>query len=78
MGLFLANHSTERIMLMGRWLSQAFLVYIRNMSRDMIRHDSFADASEFDMADPDIARVPPRRFNGPDNSLIIPSFHSDH
>jgi hypothetical protein len=42
------------------------LVYIRpqviewtnNMSRDMIRHDSFTDASGFNMADPDIARVP--------------------
>ena len=86
MGLFLANHSTERIMLMGRWLSQAFLAYIRpqviewtnNMSRDMIRLNSFTDASGFDMADPDIARVPPRRINGPDNSLIIPSFHLDH
>jgi hypothetical protein len=30
------------------------------------------------MADPDIARVSPRRINGPDNSLIIPSFHLDH
>jgi hypothetical protein len=86
MGLFLMNHSSERIMLMGRWLSQAFLVYIRpqviewtnNMSSDMIHHDSFTDASGFDMADPDIARVPPRRFNGPDNSLIIPTFHLDH
>ena len=86
MGLFLANHSTERIMLMGRWLSQAFLVYIRpqviewtnNMSRDMIRHDSFADASGFDMADPDIARVPPRRFNGPDNSITMPALCLAH
>jgi hypothetical protein len=86
MGLFLANHSTERIMLMGRWKSQAFLVYIRpqviewtnNMSGDMIRHDSYTDASGFDMADPNIARVPPRRFNGPDNSLITPTFHLDH
>ena len=86
MGLFLANHSTERIMLMGRWLSQAFLAYIRpqviewtnNMSRDMIRHDSYTDASGLDMADPEIARVPQRRFNGPDNSLIIPTFHLDH
>jgi hypothetical protein len=86
MGLFLANHSTERIMLMGRWKSQAFLVYIRpqviewtnNMSGDMIRHDSYTDASGLDMADPNIARVPTRRFNGPDNSLITPSFHLDH
>jgi hypothetical protein len=83
MGLFLANHLTERIMLMGRWLSQAFLVCIRpqviewknNMSQDMIRHDTFAHASGFDMADPKIARVPPRRFHGPDDALIIPSFH---
>ena len=64
MGLFLANHSTERILLMGRWLSQAFLAYIcpqiiewtNNMSRDMIRHDSFTDASGLDMADPGISR----------------------
>ena len=86
MGLFLANHSTEQIMLMGRWLSQAFLVCIRpqviewtnNMSSDMIHHDSFTDASGFDMADPDIARVPLRRFNGPHVSLIVPSFHLGH
>jgi hypothetical protein len=86
MGLFLANHSAERIMLMGRWESQAFLACIRpqviewtnNMSRDMIRHDSFADASGLDVADPNVARVPPRRFNGPDDSLIIPALHLDH
>jgi hypothetical protein len=85
MGLFLANHSTERIMLMGRWLSQAFLVCIRpqviewmnNMSSDMISVDSFIDASGFDMADPEIARVPARQFNSPDNSLI-PALHLAH
>jgi hypothetical protein len=66
MGLFLANHSTERIMLMGRWLSQALLVCIRpqviewtnNMSSDMIRLDSFTAASRFNMADAEIAPVP--------------------
>ena len=71
---------------MGRWLSQAFLAYIwpqviewtNNMSRDMIRHDSYTDASGLDMADPAIARVPPRWCNGPDNSLIIPTFHLNH
>ena len=88
MGLFLANHSSERILLMmGRWLPHTFLAYIwpqviewtNNMSRDMIRHDSYTDASGVDMADPAIARVPPRRrFNGPDNSLIIPTFHLGH
>jgi hypothetical protein len=85
MGLFLANHLTERIMLMGPWLSQAFLVCIRpqviewtnNTSSNMIRLDSFTDPSGFDMADPEIARVPARRFNGPDNSLI-PALHLAH
>jgi hypothetical protein len=88
MGLFLANHSTERTMLMGHWWwLQAFLACTRpqeviewtnNMSRDMIRHDSFAEASGFDLADPHIARAPPRRFNGPDNSIIMPALHLDH
>jgi hypothetical protein len=86
MALFLMNHSTERIMLLGRWKSDAFLVYIRpqvlewtnNMSRDMIRHDSFLDVSGFDQADPDLPRVRPRRFNGPDNPLIFPSLHLEH
>jgi hypothetical protein len=48
------------------------------MSSNMIRYDSFTDASGFDMADPAITRAPPRRFNGPDNSLDIPTFHLDH
>ena len=42
------------------------------MSRNMIRHDY-----SFNMADSDISWVPPRWFNGQDNSLIIPSFHLD-
>jgi hypothetical protein len=87
MGLFIMNHSSERIMLMGRWLSQAFLVYIHpqvvewtnNMSGDMIHHDSYTDAGFFDMAGSrHHPSPPPRRFNGPDNSLIIPTFHLDH
>ena len=49
---------------MGHWLSQAFLAYIypqviewsNNMSCDMIRRDSFTDASGgLDMAGPEIA-----------------------
>jgi hypothetical protein len=86
MALFLMNHSTERIMLLGRWKSAAFLVYIRpqvlewtnDMSRDMIHHDSFLDVSDFDQADPDVPRLRPRRFNGPDNALIFPSLHLGH
>ena len=53
MGLFLMNHSVAKIMILGRWSSDAFLVYIRpqvmewtnQMSTDMIAHDSFFDAS---------------------------------
>jgi hypothetical protein len=86
MSLFLMNHSTERIMLLGRWKSDAFLVYIRpqvlewtnNMSRDMILHDSFLDVSGFDQANPDLPRTRPRRFNGPDSTLIFPSLHLGH
>ena len=54
MGLFLMNHSVAKIMMLGRWSSDAFLVYIRpqvmewtnQMSGDMIVHDSFFDAGE--------------------------------
>ncbi len=54
MSLFLSNHSVHKIMLLGRWSSDAFLVYIRpqvlewtdNMSDDMIKHDNFWDATD--------------------------------
>jgi hypothetical protein len=54
MGLFLMNHPVAKIMILGRWSSDAFLVYIRpqvlewtnQMSTDMIRNDSFFDASD--------------------------------
>ena len=54
MGLFLMNHSVAKIMILGRWSSDAFLVYIRpqvmewtnQMSADMIAHDSFLDTTE--------------------------------
>ena len=51
MGLFLMNHPVHKIMILGRWSSDAFLVYIRpqvlewtnNMSSDMIEFNSFTD-----------------------------------
>lgn len=54
MSLFLMNHSVHKIMILGRWSSDAFLVYIRpqvlewtnNMSQDMIHLDSFFDATD--------------------------------
>jgi hypothetical protein len=52
MGLFLMDHSVAKIMILGRWSSDAFLVYIRpqvmewtnQMSSDMIQNESFFDA----------------------------------
>jgi hypothetical protein len=49
--LFMKDHSTAKIMILRRWSSDAFLVYIRpqvlewanNMSRDMVSFDSFLD-----------------------------------
>ena len=53
MALFLADHSPARIMTLGRWSSDAFLVHIRpqvlewtnNMSYDMTNYESFLDLS---------------------------------
>ena len=50
MGLFLMDHSITKIMLLGRWSSDAFLKYIRpqvvewtnQLSRDMIHHNYFS------------------------------------
>ena len=54
MGLFLMNHPVAKIMILGRWSSDAFLDYIRpqvlewtnQLSRDMIQVDSFFDATD--------------------------------
>jgi hypothetical protein len=52
MSLFLQNESSDRIMILGCWVSRTFLVYIRpqvlkwtnNMSRTMIQTNNFLDA----------------------------------
>jgi hypothetical protein len=88
MALFLQNVSSTRIMLLGRWASEAFLVYIRpqvlewtnNMSRDMINIDSFFQA---DMSQPTTAPAnAPRRqanpFNGSLIPITIPRLHLEH
>jgi hypothetical protein len=65
-------------MILGRWSSDAFLVYIRpqvlewtnNMSCDMIHLDSFFDAPHRDLVAPDDPRTRKRlkaSFNGRDN-----------
>ena len=65
MALFLMNYSTARIMILGRWSSDAFLVYIRpqvlewtnNMSNDMIHNNSFFDATDAPQANKDDPRT---------------------
>jgi hypothetical protein len=65
MALFLMDYFTARIMILGRWSSDAFLVYIRpqvlewnnNMSNDMIHNDSFFDATDVPHADKDDPRT---------------------
>jgi len=84
MALFLNNHSTPRIMLLGRWSSDAFLAYIRpqvlewtnNMSSDMINFDSFLDAAFYDIAAPSDPRSPkhPRTLNGR-SDIMLPRFN---
>jgi hypothetical protein len=76
-------------MILGRWSSDAFLVYIRpqvlewthNMSCDMIHLDSFFDASHQDLVatdDPRTRRRLKASFNGRDSVVTIPKFYIHH
>jgi hypothetical protein len=89
MSLFLMDHSPAKIMILGRWSSDAFLVYIRpqvlewthNMSWDMIHLDTFFDASHRDLVAPDDPRTRKRlqaSFNGRDSVVTIPQFYIHH
>ena len=89
MALFLMNHSPARIMILGRWSSDAFLVYIRpqvlewthNMSADMTRFDNFTDVSRFDkVATEDPATCNPRHppHHGRGERLSMPPFQLHH
>jgi hypothetical protein len=89
MSLFLMDHSPAKIMILGRWSSDAFLVYIRpqvlewthNMSWDMIHLDSFFDASHRDLVAADDPRTRKRlkaSFNGRDSVVTIPKFYIHH
>jgi hypothetical protein len=89
MSLFLMDHSPAKIMILGRWSSDAFLVYIRpqvlewthNMSWDMIHLDSFFDASHRDLVAADDPRTRKRlttSFNGRDSVVTIPQFYMHH
>jgi hypothetical protein len=85
MALFLKDHSTAKIMSLGRWSLDALLVYIRpqvlewtnNMSRDMISFDSFLDVSLYDIAstqDPRVRRTT-IQLNGRSSTMQMPTFH---
>jgi len=86
MALFLNNHSTAKIMILGRWSSDAFLVYIRpqvlewtnNMSSDMINFDDFLDMTFYDRTSPRNSTLPKHRpQNGLSSKLKLPRFNID-
>ena len=85
MGLFLMNHPVHKIMILGRWSSDAFLVYIRpqvlewtnNMSADMIQFNSFTDITTTQRVPPTDPRTRQPRFNA-DRSLTFTTMLEMH
>ena len=79
MALFLMNYSPERIMILGRWLSRAFLVYIRPqvmewtnmMAEDMAKAQDFHDLSK--KVRPQHSNMRSNRYDG-----MMPEFHLHH
>jgi hypothetical protein len=89
MALFLMDHFPAKIMILGRWSSDAFLLYIRqqvlewthNMSCDMIYLDTFFDAISRDLVTSDDPRTRKRiqqPFNGRNSIVTMPKFHIYH
>ena len=88
MALFLIDPNPFKIMIMGRWSSDAFLRYIRpqvlewtnNMSRDMIRTDHFVDLKDNNENPSSDSRQCKRHqpFHGDDSVVLIPRFHLHH
>jgi hypothetical protein len=86
MALFLADVSVAKIMILGRWNSDAFLDYIRpqvlewtsSMSRDMTRTDDFIDVGLTRTHLPSDPRLRQQltHFNG--SAFVIPKFHLHH
>ena len=88
MSLFLRDHSPAKIMILGRWSSDAFLVYIRpqvlewvkNMFGNMIQFNSFLDVTTFDIIlifDLQSCHRP-TLLNGCSHSIQIPTFYLHH
>jgi hypothetical protein len=89
MALFLMDHSPAKIMILGRWSSDAFLVYMRpqvlewtnSMSCDMIHLDTFFDVPHRDVVASDDPRTRKRlkeSFNGRDSIVTVPKFCIHH
>ena len=80
MGLFLAGISVDKIKMLGRWSSDAFLVYIRpqvlewtnNMSSEMIKNNSFFDATASHGA---LTSTPRSRFDRSFNGATSPHIY---
>jgi hypothetical protein len=86
MALFLMDHHPHKIMILGRWLSEAFLDYIRpqvlewtnNMSTDMIRFNTFIDVSGRLERNSSVNWKPtPTIFSG-SGSILVPQLHLHH
>jgi hypothetical protein len=85
MALFLRDHSTAKIMILGRWSSDAFLVYIRpqvlewtnNMSRDTISFESLLDVGLYDIASAHDSHTRRKtiHLNGRHSTMQMPNFH---
>jgi hypothetical protein len=89
MALFLMDHSPAKIMILGRWASDAFLVFIRpqvlewthDMSCNLIYLDSFFDAAHQDLVasdDPHTRKRLQQPFNGRNSIVTMPKFHIYH
>jgi hypothetical protein len=85
MSLILMDHHPHKIMILGRWSSEAFLVYIQpqvlewtnNVSNDMIRFDSFTDITCTPNTAGNAVWLAPQAFNG-SGSILVPKLHLLH
>ena len=79
MALFLMDHSTDKIMILGRWKSKAFMVYIRPqvlewtniMAEDMARAGDFRDLNRR-------GRLGSTNRRSSRNEGLMPTFHLDY
>ena len=88
MSLFLMNHPVHKIMILGRWSSDAFLVYIRpqvlewtnQMSSDMIQINSFLDVTDTRRTQPSDPRSRQTLFNAgrPNHPVKMLQMHLHH